>query len=227
MSATCVKSRTVFRCRWLLLIVWLFLESDPAAGNSETLLNELNRLSPVERAKKLTEGAKKEGRGVIYSSENVTLLQRYEAAFAKRYPFLKVEYWRAGGDRVGTRVLTESRTGKLQADLVGLAFDVVNEIKAAGILARYPSPERRAYADVFKDAEGYFTPTNLIHAVIGYNSRLTSPREAPKDYPDLLTPSWKGSLTIDTEPSRVLIGGLEPGARKKHVSIWKGCHETG
>jgi hypothetical protein len=227
MSATCVKSRTVFRSRWLLLIVWLFLQSDPAAGNSETLLNELNRLSPVEREKKLIEGAKKEGRGVIYSSENVTLLQRYEAAFAKRYSFLKVEYWRAGGDRVGTRVLTESRTGKMQADLVGLAFDVVNEIKAAGILARYASPERRAYADVFKDAEGYFTPTNLIHAVIGYNSRLTSPREAPKDYPDLLNPSWKGSLTIDTEPSRALMGWLRAWGEEKTRQYLEGLARNG
>jgi len=39
------------------------------AGNSETLLNELNRQSPVEREKKLIEGAKKEGGVVIYSSE--------------------------------------------------------------------------------------------------------------------------------------------------------------
>jgi len=227
MSSRRANSRTVLRFRWLLLIVWLFLQPNPANGNSETLLNELNRLSPVEREKKLIEGAKKEGGGVIYSSENVTLLQRYEGALAKRYPFLKAEYWRAGGDRVGTRVLTESRTGKLQADLVGLAFDVVNEIKGAGILARYASPERRAYADVFKNAEGYFTPTNLIHAVIGYNSKLASPREAPKDYPDLLNPSWKGSLTIDTEPSRVLMGWLKAWGEEKTRKYLEGLSRNG
>src|SRR5499425_1269555 len=166
------------------------------AGNSETLLNELNRESSVEREKKLIEGARKEGGVVIYSSENVNLLQRYEAAFTKRYPFLKAEYWRASGDRVGARVRTEFRAGKLQADLVGLAFDVVNEIKGVGALAHYGSPERKAYADVFKDSEGYFTPTNLIHAVIGYNTKLVSTGEAPKGYPDLLSPSWKGSLAI-------------------------------
>ena len=92
-------------CRWLLLIVWFLLQPNPAAANSQTLLNELNRLSPAEREKKLIEGAKKEGGVLVYSSENVSLLQRYEAAFAKRYPFIKVEFWRAGGDRVGTRVL--------------------------------------------------------------------------------------------------------------------------
>ena len=227
MSAMCVGFRKLLRCRWLLLIVWIFLQSEPAAGNAESLLNELNGLSPVEREKKLIEAAKKEGRVVVYSSENVALLQRYEAAFVKRYPFLKMEYWRAGGDRVGTRVTTESRAGKLQADLVGLAFDVVNEIKAAGILARYASPERRAYADVFKDADGYFTPTNLIHAVIGYNSRLTSPREAPRDYPDLLNPSWKGSLTIDTEPSRALMGWLIAWGEDKTRQYLEGLSRNG
>jgi ABC-type Fe3+ transport system substrate-binding protein len=221
------STRERFRFRRLLWFVWIFLLPAAAAGNSETLLNELNRSSPAEREKKLIEGAKKEAGVVVYSSENVTLLQRYEAAFAKRYPFLKAEYWRAGGDRVGTRVLTESRAGKLQADLVGLAFDVVNEIKGAGILARYASPERKFYADAFKDAEGYFTPTNLIHAVIGYNSKLVSPRDAPKDYPDLLSPSWKGSLTIDTEPSRALMGWLKAWGEERTRKYLEGLARNG
>ncbi len=221
------ETRGVFFIRPLLLIGWLFLQPSPATGNSETLLNEVNRLSAAEREKRIIEGAKKEGGVVVYSSENVTLLQRYEVAFAKKYPFLKAEYWRAGGDRVGTRVLTESRAGKLQADLVGLAFDVVNEIKAAGILARYASPERKFYADVFKDAEGYFTPTNLIHAVIGYNTKLVSPREAPKDYPDLLSSSWKGSLTIDTEPSRALMGWLKAWGEERTRKYLEGLARNG
>lgn len=211
----------------LLAIGRIFLSPGPAAASSEAVLGELNRLSPAEREKKLLEGAKKEAGVVVYSSENVTLLQRYETAFAKRYPFIKTEFWRAGGDRVGTRVLTESRAGKLQADLVGLAFDVVNEIKAAGILARYASPERKFYADVFKDAEGYFTPTNLIHAVIGYNSKLVSAREAPKDYPDLLGPSWKGSLSIDTEPSRALMGWLKAWGEEKTRKYLDGLVRNG
>jgi iron(III) transport system substrate-binding protein len=214
MSSPAKTTWIAFRLRWLS-IVCLFLQPVPATGNSETLLSELNKLSPAEREKKLLEGAKREGSVIIYSSENVSLLQRYEAAFVKRYPFVKAEYWRAGGDRVGTRVLTESRAGRLQADLVGLAFDVVNEIKGAGILARYHSPERKAYADMFKDSDGYFTPTNLIHAVIGYNTKLVSARDAPRDYADLLSPFWKGSLTIDTEPSRALLGWLKAWGEEK------------
>ena len=228
MTSAPTNFRKAFGLSWILLGAWLLSQPSLTAANSQTILNELNRLRPVEREKKLIEGAKKEGGVLVYSSENVTLLQRYEAAFAKRYPFVKPEYWRAGGDRVGTRVLTESRAGKLQADLVGLAFDVANEIKGAGILARYASPERKAYADAFKDAEGYFTPTNLIHSVIGYNSRLVShPREAPKDYPDLLSPFWKGSLTIDTEPSRALIGWLKAWGEEKTRKYLEGLTRNG
>src|SRR5215471_14427278 len=51
---------------WLLLIAWLMLSS-LAAGNSETLLNELNRESSVEREKKLIEG--EEGRRRRYLFE--------------------------------------------------------------------------------------------------------------------------------------------------------------
>jgi hypothetical protein len=77
MTSTPTNSRRVFGYRWFLLIVWLVLQPSPAASNSQTLLNELNRLSPVEREKKLIEGAKKEGGVLVYSSENVTLLQGY------------------------------------------------------------------------------------------------------------------------------------------------------
>jgi iron(III) transport system substrate-binding protein len=216
------KAGPVCRFRWLFLICWLFLLPHPAAGDSEALLNELNRLSPAEREKRLVEGAKKEGRVLVYSSENITLLSAYEAAFTKRYPFLKVEYWRAGGDRVGARVMTESRAGQLQGDLIGLAFDVAYEIKGTGILARYNSPERKFYADVFKDAEGYFTPTNLIHAIIAYNTNLVSPREVPKDYPDLLNPAWKGKLSIDTEPSRAVMGWLKAWGEEKTRNYLQG-----
>ena len=111
--------------------------------------------------------------------------------------------------------------------MVGLAFDVVNEIKAAGILARYASPESKAYADMFKDAEGYFMPTHLIHAVIGYNSKLVSPREAPKDYPDLLGPTWKGALTIDTEPSRALMGWLKAWGEERTRKYLEGLTRNG
>lgn len=199
-------------CRviWVLLVLWNFVIPAPlVAGNAEVLLNGLNRLGSPEREKTLVEGAKKEGVIGVYSSENIVLLQKYQDAFTKIHPYIKIKHWRAGGDRVGTRVLTESRAGKLEADLIGLAFDVVDEIKDTGILARYASPERKFYPDAFKDNEGYFTPTNLIHAVIGYNTDLVSPRGAPKDYLDLLNPVWRGTLTIDTEPARTLMGWLK------------------
>ena len=226
MSLVRANSRLMFQLFWPLLIVWFVLPSR-AAGDTEALLNELNRESPVNREKRLIEGAKKEGSVVIYSSENATLLQGYEVAFAKRYPFIKAEFWRANGDRVGARVLTEFRARKLQADLVGLAFDVVNEIKAAGILMRYQSPERKAYAEAFKDSDGYFTPTNLIHVVIGYNTKLVNPREAPKDYPDLLNPSWKGSVAIDAEPSRALMGWLKVWGEDKTRKYLEGLVRNG
>jgi iron(III) transport system substrate-binding protein len=123
--------------------------------------------------------------------------------------------------------LTEARAGKLQADLVGLAFDVINEIKGAGILARYASPEGKFYADVYKDAEGFFSPTHLIHAVIGYNSKLVSARDAPKDYPDLLSPAWKGYLTIDTEPSRALMGWLKAWGEERTRKYLEGLARNG
>lgn len=195
---------------WLFLIFCLCWPAYlGAAGPGEPLFADLNALDPGQREKKLVEGAKKEGVVVVYTSENINLLKKFETGFAKRYPFVRINFWRAGGDRVGSRTMTEFRAGKLEADLIGLAFDVANEIKKIGALGRYYSPERKFYADIHKDAEGYYTPTNVIHAVIGYNSDLVKPADAPRDYADLLKPYWKGNLTIDTEPSRAVMGWLK------------------
>ncbi len=57
----------------------------------------------------LIAGAKSEGKLVIYASAAVQQLQLYLAAFNKRYPFLKTEYFRTDKQKLVTRVLLEEQ----------------------------------------------------------------------------------------------------------------------
>ncbi|MBI2211411.1 MAG: ABC transporter substrate-binding protein, partial [Deltaproteobacteria bacterium] len=51
--------------------------------------------------------------------------------------------------------------------------------------------------------------------VIGYNTNLVKPADAPKGYADLLNPRWKNDISIDTEPEQaVFIWLLEWGEAK-------------
>jgi len=66
------------------------------------------QFSPAERAK-LIEDAKKEGKVVFYTGASANDGNALKAAFEKKYPFLKMEYFRAGKDKLLGKYLTEVR----------------------------------------------------------------------------------------------------------------------
>jgi iron(III) transport system substrate-binding protein len=218
----CGKTETAF------LIFFFFALATPLwAQSGKEAFSKINALPPEERAARLAEGAKREGALSYYSSETIDLLETYRGAFLKKFPFLKIEYWRGGGGRVTERVLLEHRAKKLEADVVGISFDDLVVVQKEGILARYESPERRAYGDHYKDKQGFYTSTNLIPTVISYNNKLVKAAEAPKDYPDLLQPGWKAELTIDTEPSRAVMGWLISWGEEKTRAYMRGLVSNG
>lgn len=217
-----IKSEMTF-----LLFFFFSLVPPLSAQNAREVFSKINAFSASERATKLGEGAKREGAVILYSSETVDLLDQYRTAFIKKYPFLKVEYWRAGGGRVTGRVLLEHRAKKLEADVVGISFDDLVAAQREGVLARYESPERKFYSDRFKDKQGTYTSTNLIPTVIAYNTRLVKAAESPRDYQDLLQPRWKGELSIDTEPSRAVMGWLLHWGEEKTRAYMRGLVANG
>lgn len=212
---------------WLMTALGLFPCSILFAQSSGEILSKLGDLAPAERESKLIEGARREGAVGAYASEDNELLGRYRAAFAKKYPFLKLEFWRAGGGKIVERVLMEHRAKKLGADVVGISFDELVVVQREGVLARYESPERKFYSAALKDKQGYHTSTNIIPTVIAYNTKLVKAEESPKDYPDLLHARWKGEMSIDTEPSRAVMGWLLSWGEEKTRAYMRGLVANG
>src|SRR5258708_27979441 len=66
----------------------------------------------------LIEAARKEGKLVFYSANVAESEQPVIEAFNKRFPFIKVEFLRAPGGQLLTRVKTEAAAGKLLADVI-------------------------------------------------------------------------------------------------------------
>jgi iron(III) transport system substrate-binding protein len=117
-------------------------------------------------------------------------------AFIKEYPFIKEELVRAGEEQLMNRVLGETRAGKWSFDLIaGSAIKVLVERK---IIAPYLSPERTSFMDEFKDPQGYWTGIFVNNLILGYNTNFVSAKDAPRDYPDLLDPKWKGKMLMDS-----------------------------
>ena len=187
----------------------LFSTTESAlASPAEEILAELNKLPPAERQKRLEEGARKEGAIKFASNESAESIKVLHGAFAARYPFVKVESWRAPGLRGVTRIVLEHRTGKLDTDVIGVPFEGVLQTEKEGVWARYHSPERIFFGPNVKDKDGYWTSSHLSILAMGYNSKLIKPEEAPRGYADLLHPRFKGELSIDTDPHRAVMAWL-------------------
>ena len=178
------------------------------SASVELLYSELDKLPQPQRQKRLEEGARKEGAFVHYSVSNAELINAYVKAFMNKYPFIKADYWRGSGNQLVFRTLMEHRAGKLAADVISVGTENVMALKKAGLYARYHSPEAKFYPREQYDKDGYFYSDSWGLATIAYNHQLVKKDEAPKSYNDLLDPKWKGSLTIDLEPERVLTAWL-------------------
>jgi iron(III) transport system substrate-binding protein len=200
----------------------------PLSGKTvEEILGDLGKLSPAARQKQLEEGAKKEGAVQFYSNENLDLLQKQAEGFMKRYPFVKADFWRGSGTRLVDRVLLEHRAKKLDADVVNVPFEAGMAVKREGVWTQYRSPELRNYSKTYADEKGFWHSAHMNVAVIAYNVKMTRPEEAPKDYPDLFNPKWKGDLSIDLEPDRALMGWLAAWGEEKTRDFLKRLMRNG
>lgn len=145
----------------------------------------------------LTAEARKE-RGTVrwYTALNVNGSKPLTDAFEKKYPFLKVVINRLNNERLMNRIVAEAKSGA-QFDVVSFAY--LPLLAEKGYLARYQSPQARAYLDGFADPKGFFITmySNLI--VLAYNTRNVSAAAAPKDWSDLLDPRWNDKLGMDPE----------------------------
>jgi iron(III) transport system substrate-binding protein len=145
----------------------------------------------------LIAGAKSEGKLVIYASAAAPQLQMYLAAFGKRYPFLKTEYFRTDKQKLVTRVLLEEQAKQRLADVIHTSVIETHILKKRRALSRHVPLESASYPSQYKDPEGFWTSVYASGTLMGFNTRQVKRIEAPKSYDDLLNPRWKNAMGID------------------------------
>ena len=194
----------------LLLFVGflLFAFNQVSAKEPEEIWRELGKLSGPERQEQLSAGAKTEGKAVLYGNINAEQLEKLRGDFEKRFP-VKLEVYRASGERISNRFLTEARAGQFLTDVVGPSNEHLPTLMKAGLVGRYDSPERAFYPESLRDKQGYWTPYDYNIAVIAYNSRLVPAGDVPKKYEDFLDPKWKGSFALDQDPDKSIMVWLK------------------
>jgi iron(III) transport system substrate-binding protein len=152
--------------------------------------------APSKVTPDLVEAARKEGKAVWYTSVDVQVAERIAKAFEAKYPDISVQVERSGAERIFQHLGQEYSSSIHAADVVN-SSDAAHFIiwKRDGWLAPYvPEDVAQHYAAENKDPDGLYATWRASLSVIGYNTKLVKPEEAPKSFADLLDPKWTGKI---------------------------------
>jgi iron(III) transport system substrate-binding protein len=174
-------------------IIWIF-----ALTVSLLLAHHLAPFSNAADHTSFLEGARREGKLMIYSLLAVPDHSIIVNRFKKKYPFIEVSLIRPGAsERITARVTTEARAGQHLVDVIGVSRLNMSHLIQRGLVISYDSPERQQFDPGFKDKKGYWTAFYVNPGVMSYNTHLVPPATAPKNYQDLLDARWKGKLVLE------------------------------
>jgi iron(III) transport system substrate-binding protein len=167
------------------------------AQGAASVLKPYEGLKGTQREQRLSEGAKREGRVVVYSFTAVDQLTPLLNEFQKRYPFIKPEHYRANATGVFNKFTTEARAGQTLADVIDISAGETHTLLQMGLIDPYFSPSREGIPKDFMDEKGYWTAHYHFVIALGVNTQHIMAAEAPKSYDELISPKWKGRLSLD------------------------------
>jgi len=194
----------------IVIIFMLFFSGRAIAASAEE-----------ERTAVLVEGAKKEGKVVWYTTMATGEADALFRKFNEKYPFLVTEMYRAGNEKLLLRALGEAQAKKYVFDVAMPTGAESQILLKKGLFTKYLSPQRRFYPEESKDSEGYWTDLFMNLNVIGYNTKLVSPRDVPKTYEELLASRWKGKMALDTKAYEWFANVVKLMGEKKGLEYMK------
>jgi iron(III) transport system substrate-binding protein len=121
-------------------------------------------------------------------------------AFQKQYPGIKVDALRLSADKLPSRLVTEQRGGKYNADVITADSEPTYQLIQVGTLAPYRVPETPKLPKELQSLpDGYRNVVYVNTSAIAYNpqSLKTEHLTVPHSIEDLTRPEWKGKFSID------------------------------
>ena len=167
------------------------LAQDRAARNLQIYMYK-----GADREARLLEGAKKEGVVNIYTSLNTKDSGPITEVFEKKYG-VKTLLWRASSEKVLQRVVTESRAGRYQCDVLETNGPEMEAMYREKLLAEFHSPHFAELAPAAFPKHRHYVATRFNFFTIGYNTNLVKPADVPNTYQDLLHPRFVGKLGLE------------------------------
>lgn len=168
------------------------------------------------------DGARKEGKLLLYTAmqpeDSTKLIELYRS----RYPFVDASFFRAGSAPLLNRILAESRAGRFLFDVVSGKVADLLLLQKKGLLGKIVSSELAAYPDKFKDKQDRWTDIYNNYYTIAYNSQRVRPSEAPTRWDDLLDSKWQDNkITLDPRAFDWYFGMISAWGNHKGIEFMR------
>jgi iron(III) transport system substrate-binding protein len=168
-------------------------------------LAELANYRGADREEMLKAGAKKEGKLIWYTS--LTAHRDIASVFEAKYPGIKVETYRASGNDLTRRILSEAQARRNLADLIETTPPTLMVMRDNKLLIPYFSPYLVNYpADAKEESDKdrvLWTTDRESIISLGYNRNLIRAADVPKNFADLAKPEYKGKVAVSGDSTGV------------------------
>jgi iron(III) transport system substrate-binding protein len=162
---------------------------------------EIAAYQGADRQRMLEDGAKQEGTLTWYTPIAGDVLDAQIKAFQQKYPYLKVELFRADTIPLQTKLIEESKSKKYVADVIEPGQDQAlvlrDELK---VLQPWYSPliKARQAAGLSPTGDGltYWILDSESYVGFAYNTNAIPESAVPKTWKDILNPALKGKMQV-------------------------------
>ena len=173
---------------WIVLVAALACSCDFHVGP----INEGKPASPATGA----EGALT-GEVWVYTSIYQSVIEQLDPLLEARHPGIKVKWYRAGSEKVATRLDTELRAGGTQADLVMTSDPFwYLKLKNEGRTTPYVSPDLLPIPRELMDLDGHYATCRVSTMVLAYHPDHIAEDQVPKSFRALTDEAHKGKVTL-------------------------------
>jgi iron(III) transport system substrate-binding protein len=144
------------------------------------------------------DGAKKEGKLILYSAMNQADSTKLIALYRSRYPFVDASFFHAGSTPLINRILTETRANRFLFDVVSGKVSDLLLLQKKALLGKIVSSELVSFPEKFKDKQDRWVDIYTNYYTIAYNTNLIKPPDVPTKWEDLLNSRWNdGKIALD------------------------------
>lgn len=158
----------------------------------------------------LYEAAKQEGKLVWYAVYfNQEIVDEIGKAFTKKYPGISFEGTRNTASNLFQKLNQEAQTNLNIADVYATTdFSQMLKLKEDQKLQQYTPAAKENIVEKYRnlDPDNYYQVGAFLPIIIGYNSALISPKEAPASWEALNTAKYKGKIATGSGAASGQVG---------------------